>query len=67
MGSPRTSWVKLNHLQTGVSVFTHSCTNGVLVPCQIASVAPPIKLQTTLSQCASYIKRLNSDWSDGFG
>ena len=38
------------------SVSTCPCTNGILLPCRI--VAPPIKLQTTLSQQAPYIGQL---------
>ena len=41
-----------------LGVFTRPCTNGVSLPHQIASVAPPIKPQTTLSQRTSYIGHL---------
>ena len=41
-----------------LSVFTRPRINGVLLPRRIASVAPPAKPQTTLSQRAPYIGHL---------
>ena len=42
-----------------LGVFIRPCTNGVALPRRIASVAPPIKTQTTLSQrapCIGYLE-----------
>ena len=64
IGLPRTSWVKLNHLRTGLGRFYSS--NGVSLPRRIAGVALPLKPHTTLSQRASFIWQLEGGWSDGF-
>ena len=55
MSLPRTSWVMLNHLQTGVGRFTCPCTNWVLLHHQIGNVVPLSKLQITLYLHVSYI------------
>ena len=41
-----------------LSGFIRPCTNGVSLPRRIASVPPPNKPQTTLSQRAPYIEHL---------
>ena len=50
-----------------LGVFTHQCTNGVLLCHQIASVMPSIQSQTTLSQCAHTSDTSRGGWSDGSG
>ena len=54
----RTSLVKLNRLLTGVGRFHLSMYKWVSLPSRIASVAPPNKLQTEISQCAPYMGHL---------
>ena len=52
--------LRLSSIACGLAfgVFTRLYTNGVSLPCRIASVMPPIKSQTTLSQRAPYIGHL---------
>ena len=55
MSLPRTSWVRLNRLRTGVNVFSSPCTSEVSLHHRIANVAPLSKLQITSHLHVSYI------------
>ena len=67
-------WARPEHLGLSsiacglaLGIFTRACANGVSLPRQIASVAPLIKLQTTLSQRGANTSGTSKGgWSDGF-
>ena len=52
--------LELSSIASGLvlGVFIRPCTNGASLPRRIASVAPPIKPQTRLSQRGTYIEHL---------